>query len=109
MSVRLSQRSSTLAGYHSDDSAARRTTSFGTGIRFIPVEHEGNRSASLEDVARDWQTPHHEHAPRLIHGRRWKTARELREQGTSRLLLPTMLRWRRLREGAPSGVRVRYC
>jgi uncharacterized protein len=36
---------------HSDDSAARRTTSFGTGIRFIPVEHEGNRAASDEEVA----------------------------------------------------------
>jgi predicted RecB family nuclease len=37
---------------HSDDSAARRTTAFGTGIRFLPVEHEGNRSASDEEVAR---------------------------------------------------------
>jgi uncharacterized protein len=37
---------------HSDESAARRTTSFGTGIRFIPVEHQGNRSASDEEVAR---------------------------------------------------------
>ena len=36
----------------SDDSAARRATAFGTGIRFIPVEHEGNRSASDEEVAR---------------------------------------------------------
>jgi predicted RecB family nuclease len=34
----------------SDDSAARRTTAFGTGIRFLPVEHEGNRSASDEEV-----------------------------------------------------------
>jgi uncharacterized protein len=30
---------------HSDESAARRTTSFGTGIRFAPVDHEGNRSS----------------------------------------------------------------
>jgi len=37
---------------HSDDSAARRTTAFGTGIRFLPVEHEGNRSASDEEVVR---------------------------------------------------------
>ena len=36
----------------SDDSAARRTTVFGTGIRFLPVEHEGNRSASDEEVTR---------------------------------------------------------
>lgn len=35
---------------HSDDTAARRTTSFGTGIRFVPVEHQGNRSASDEEV-----------------------------------------------------------
>ena len=37
---------------HSDESAKRRTTSFGTGIRFAPVEHEGNKSASDEEVAR---------------------------------------------------------
>jgi superfamily I DNA and/or RNA helicase len=37
---------------HSEDSAARRRTSFGTGIRFVPVEHEGNRSASHEEVER---------------------------------------------------------
>jgi predicted RecB family nuclease len=36
---------------HSDGSAERRTTSFGTGIRFAPVEHEGNRSSSDEEVA----------------------------------------------------------
>jgi superfamily I DNA and/or RNA helicase len=32
--------------------AARRTTGFGTGIRYLPVEHEGNRGASEEEVAR---------------------------------------------------------
>src|SRR5262249_29825728 len=36
---------------HSDDSAKRRSTSFGTGIRFAPVDHEGNRSSSDEEVA----------------------------------------------------------
>jgi hypothetical protein len=36
---------------HSDDSATRRTTSFGTGIRFEPVDHEGNKSSSDEEVA----------------------------------------------------------
>jgi uncharacterized protein len=36
---------------HSDESAARRTTSFGTGIRFVPVDHDGNRSSSDEEVA----------------------------------------------------------
>ena len=35
---------------YSDNSAARRTTSLGTGIRFVPVEHEGNRTASDEEV-----------------------------------------------------------
>lgn len=37
---------------YSDVSAARRSTAFGIGIRFLPVEHEGNRSASDEEVAR---------------------------------------------------------
>ncbi len=32
--------------------AARRTTAFGTGIRFLPVMHEGNRAASDEEVSR---------------------------------------------------------
>src|SRR2546428_7399936 len=36
----------------SAESAARRTTAMGTGIRFLPVEHEGNRSASDEEVSR---------------------------------------------------------
>jgi len=36
---------------HSDESATRRTTSFGTGIRFEPVDHEGNKSSSDEEVA----------------------------------------------------------
>jgi uncharacterized protein len=35
---------------HSDQSAARRTTSWGTGIRFVPVEHDGNRTAADEEV-----------------------------------------------------------
>ena len=37
---------------HSARSAARRTTSLGTGIRFAPVEHDGNRSSSDEEVRR---------------------------------------------------------
>ena len=36
---------------HSDESAARRTMSFGTGIRFVAVEHQGNRAAADEEVA----------------------------------------------------------
>jgi uncharacterized protein len=37
---------------YSDESAARRSTSVGTGIRFVGVEHEGNRSSSDEEVTR---------------------------------------------------------
>ena len=37
---------------HASEEAARRTTAFGTGIRYLPVEHEGNRAASDEEVAR---------------------------------------------------------
>jgi uncharacterized protein len=33
-----------------DESAARRITSCGTGIRFVPVEQGGNRTASNEEV-----------------------------------------------------------
>jgi uncharacterized protein len=35
---------------YSEWSAARRTTCWGTGIRFVPAEHEGNRNASDEEV-----------------------------------------------------------
>lgn len=35
---------------HSADAAAQRRTSFGTGIRFIPSDHHGNRSSSDEEV-----------------------------------------------------------
>src|SRR5262249_40002210 len=38
---------------HSDESARRRATSFGTGLRFAPVEHEGNKSTSEEDIVRN--------------------------------------------------------
>jgi uncharacterized protein len=41
---------------HSDEAAARRTTSSGTGIRFAPVDHDGNRSSSDEEVAEIAQT-----------------------------------------------------
>src|SRR4029077_1865671 len=37
---------------HSAESAARRTTSFGTGIRCAPANDEGHRSYSAEEVAR---------------------------------------------------------
>ena len=45
-----SRRSFYARRLHSDESAARRNTSFGTGIRLVPVEHEGNRTASDEEV-----------------------------------------------------------
>jgi uncharacterized protein len=34
----------------SHPSAAARSTSFGTGIRFVPAEHDGNRSSSPEEA-----------------------------------------------------------
>jgi uncharacterized protein len=36
----------------SAEEARRRTTEVGTGVRFLPVEHEGNRIASPEEVER---------------------------------------------------------
>jgi uncharacterized protein len=36
----------------SHPTAAARSTSLGTGIRFLPVEHQGNRSASPEEAER---------------------------------------------------------
>lgn len=35
---------------HSAPDCARQGTAFGTGIRFIPVEHEGNRQSSREEA-----------------------------------------------------------
>ena len=37
---------------HSHPIATTRPTSLGTGIRFLPVEHEGNRSSSPEEAER---------------------------------------------------------
>jgi predicted RecB family nuclease len=37
---------------HSHVTAAARSTSLGTGIRYLPVEHEGNRSAAPEEATR---------------------------------------------------------
>ena len=36
----------------SAEEARRRTTEAGTGVRFLPVEHEGNRIVSSEEVER---------------------------------------------------------
>ena len=88
---------------HASEEAARQTTAFGTGIRYLPVEHEGNRAASDEEVAR--------------------IASEIRamlggsftdKDGRSRLLVPNdfmvvtpyNLQVRRLRASLPQGVRI---
>jgi predicted RecB family nuclease len=88
---------------HSDESAARRRTSWGTGIRFIPVEHEGNRAAADEEVAE---------IRKLIAGLRQGTftdcdgsARQLREDDFM-VVAPYNAQVRRLRGGLPAGVRV---
>ena len=88
---------------HSDDSAARRTTSFGTGIRFAPVEHEGNRSHSDEEVVR---------VATMIAGMRGGiftdadgATRPLRDDDFM-VVAPYNAQVLRLRAGLPTGVRV---
>src|SRR5229473_486175 len=88
---------------HSDDSAARRTTSFGTGIRFAPVEHEGNRSHSDEEVVR---------VATMIAGMRGgiftdadRATRPLRDDDFM-VVAPYNAQVLRLRAGLPTGVRV---
>jgi uncharacterized protein len=88
---------------HSDDSAARRTTSWRTGIRFVPVEHDGNRTASDEEVAE---------IEKLIAELRQGTftdsdgsTRRLREDDFM-VVAPYNAQVRRLRAGLPAGVRV---
>jgi predicted RecB family nuclease len=88
---------------HSDESAKRRTTSFGTGIRFEPVDHDGNKSSSDEEVAR---------VATLIAGMRDGTFTDA--DGTTRplrdddfmVVAPYNSQVLRLRTGLPSGVRV---
>ena len=88
---------------HSDDSAARRTTSFGTGIRFAPVDHDGNRSSSDEEVAQV--------APMIAAMRGGTftdadgTTRPLREDDFM-VVAPYNAQVLRLRAGLPPGVRV---
>jgi uncharacterized protein len=88
---------------HSDESAARRKTSWGTGIRFIPVEHDGNRNASDEEVTE---------IAKLISELRRGTftdydgsTRQLREDDFM-VVAPYNAQVRRLRAGLPRGVRV---
>lgn len=88
---------------HSDQSAGRRTTSFGTGIRLISVEHDGNRTASDEEVVE---------IAKLIAQLRQGTftepdgsTRQLREDDFM-VVAPYNAQVRRLRAGLPGGVRV---
>jgi uncharacterized protein len=88
---------------YSDESAVRRLTSVGTGIRFVSVEHEGNRSSSDEEVAR---------IAALIADMLRGTFTD--SDGTSRPLRPADFmvvapynaQVRRLRAGLPEGVRI---
>jgi predicted RecB family nuclease len=88
---------------HSDGSAARRTTSFGTGIRFEPVDHDGNRSASDEEVSRV--------AARIAVMRDGTftdadgTTRPLRDEDFM-VVAPYNAQVLHLRAGLPAGVRV---
>jgi uncharacterized protein len=88
---------------HSDESAARRTTTFGTGIRFEPVDHEGNRSSADEEVARV--------AARIaaMRGGTFTDAdgatRPLRDDDFM-VVAPYNAQVLRLRAGLPTGVRV---
>jgi uncharacterized protein len=88
---------------HSDDSAARRTTSWGTGIRFVPVEHDGNRTVSDEEAAQ---------IAKLIAELRQGTftdadgsTRQLRDDDFM-VVAPYNAQVRRLRAGLHAGVRV---
>jgi len=88
---------------HSDESAAHRTTTFGTGIQFAPVAHEGNKSSSDEEVAR---------VAALIADMRGGTftdsdgtRRPLREDDFM-VVAPYNAQVLRLRAGLPTGVRV---
>jgi len=88
---------------HSDNSAVRRTTTSGTGIRFVPVEHQGNRSASDEEVAQIATM-----IADMLQGSFTDaegTTRQLREQDFM-VVAPYNAQVRRLRVGLPDGVRV---
>ena len=88
---------------HSDPSARRRATSSGTGIRFAPVDHEGNRSHSDEEVAK---------IATMIAAMRGgtftdadDTTRRLRDDDFM-VVAPYNAQVLRLRAGLPGGVRV---
>jgi uncharacterized protein len=88
---------------YSEESAARRSTALGTGIRFLPVEHEGNRSASDEEVARI------EFELEGMLGASFTdkdgSSRPLRAEDFM-VVAPYNAQVRRLRLGLPAGVRI---
>jgi len=88
---------------HSDESAARRTTSFGTGIRFAPVDHDGNRSSSEEEVAQVARTIADMRGGTFTNAD--GTTRPLRDDDFM-VVAPYNAQVLRLRAGLPTGVRV---
>jgi len=88
---------------HSAESAARRTTALGTGIRFLPVEHEGNRSASDEEVARIAAAIADMLGTQFTDSDR--PTRPLRREDFM-VVAPYNAQVRRLRAGLPGGVRI---
>jgi uncharacterized protein len=88
---------------YSEESAARRTTSWGTGIRFLLVEYDGDRTASDEKVAQ---------IAKLIAELRQGTftdadgsTRQLRDDDFM-VVAPYNAQVRRLHAGLPAGARV---
>ena len=88
---------------HSDESAKRRTTSFGTGIRFAPVEHEGNKSCSDEEVVRIAEMVAGMRGGRFTDADR--STRPLRDDDFM-VVAPYNAQVLRLRAALPAGVRV---
>ena len=88
---------------YSDKLAALRSTSSGTGIRFVPVEHQSNRAASDEEVVEIAKL-----IAQLVQGTFTDS------DGSTRLLrdddfmvvAPYNAQVRRLRAALPAGVRV---
>jgi uncharacterized protein len=88
---------------YSDQSAARRTTSSGTGIRFVSVEHDGNRTASDEEVGEIAKL-----IAQLGQGTFTDSAGSTRRLRADDFMVvaPYNAQVRRLRAGLPGGVRV---
>jgi uncharacterized protein len=88
---------------HADALAARRTTSWGTGIRFVGVGHEGNGASSDEEVARI-ATLIEDMLPGSFTDKDG-TSRPLRPDDFM-VVAPYNAQVHRLRAGLPAGVRV---